>query len=76
MAPSEYIITQKKQLVMCAADFSIIAGQLYKMGPDQILRRCVIKAERPLILAKSHEVITGGHYAGKATVHKVLRAGL
>jgi hypothetical protein len=26
MAPSEYTITQKKPLVVCAADFSLIAG--------------------------------------------------
>jgi hypothetical protein len=37
MAPSEYTMTQKKQLVVHAIDFSLIAGQLYKMGPDEIL---------------------------------------
>jgi hypothetical protein len=76
MAPSEYTIPQKKQLVVCAADFSLIAGHLYKMGPDEILRRCVMEAERPLILTEAHEGIAGGHYAGKETAQKVLRAGL
>jgi hypothetical protein len=37
---------------------------------------CVIEAERPLILEEYHEVIIGGHYAGKETMQKVLRAGL
>jgi hypothetical protein len=46
------------------------------MGPDEILRRCVMEAERPLILNEAHEGIAGGHYAGKATTQKVLRAGL
>jgi hypothetical protein len=46
------------------------------MGPDEILRRCVMEAERPLILAEAHEGIVGGHYAGKETMQKVLRAGL
>jgi hypothetical protein len=45
MAPSEYTIPQKKQLVVHAADFSLIAGHLYKMGPDEILRRCVMETE-------------------------------
>jgi hypothetical protein len=67
MAPSEYTITQKKHLVVCVVEFSLIVGQLYKMGPDEILRRCVMEAERPLILVESHEGIAGGHYAGKAT---------
>jgi hypothetical protein len=30
MAPSEYTIPQKKQLVVRTADFSLIVGQLYK----------------------------------------------
>ena len=45
MAPSEYTIPQKKQLVVCTVDFSLIVGQLYKMGPVEILRRCVMKEE-------------------------------
>jgi hypothetical protein len=61
---------------VCAADFSLIVGHLYKMGPDDILRRCVMEAERPLILTEAHEGITGGHSAGKVTVQKVLRVGL
>jgi hypothetical protein len=52
MAPSEYTISQKKQLVVHAVEFSLIVGQLYKMGPDEILRRCVMEAERPQILQK------------------------
>jgi hypothetical protein len=76
MAPRTYTVIQKKQLVVCATDFSLIVGQLYKMGPDEILRRCVMEAERPLILVEEHEGIAGGHYAGKETTHKVLRAGV
>jgi hypothetical protein len=59
-----------------SADFSLIEGQLYKMGPDEILRRCVMEAERPLILSEAHEGIAGGHYVGKATAQKVLQVGL
>jgi transposase InsO family protein len=58
------------------ADFSLIAGKLYNMGPGEILRRCVMEEERPLILVEAHEGIAGGHYAGKTTVQKVLHAGL
>jgi hypothetical protein len=43
------------------------------MGPDEILRRCVMEAERPLILREAHEGITGGHYAGKEMTQNVLR---
>jgi hypothetical protein len=76
MASSKYTISQEKQLVARVLDFSLIAGQLYKMGLDEILRRCVMEAEHPLILAESHEGIIGGHYAGKEIVQKVIRTGL
>jgi hypothetical protein len=76
MAPSEYTITQKKQLVVRIADFLLIARELYKIELHEILRRGVMEEERPLILAKGHEGITGGHYAVKATMQKILRDGL
>jgi hypothetical protein len=75
MAPREYTVIQKKKLVVHAADFSLIVGQLYNMGPDEILRRCVMETERTLILVEAHEGIAGGYYAGKATTQKIHRAG-
>jgi hypothetical protein len=45
MTPSEYTITPKKQLVVHTTYFSLITGQLYKMRPDEILRRCVMEEE-------------------------------
>jgi hypothetical protein len=76
MAPREYIVIQKKQLVVHAIDFQLIVGHLYKMGPDEILIRCVMDSERPLILEESYEGIAGGHYAGKEITQKILRASL
>jgi hypothetical protein len=76
MEPSEYTIPQKKQLVVRVADFSLIAGQIYNMGPDEILRRCIMETERSLILTESHEGIVGGNYIGRSIAQKVLRAGL
>ena len=46
------------------------------MGPDEILKRCVMEVDIPLILAEAHEGIAGGHYVGKATTQKILRADL
>jgi len=37
-----------------AADFLVIAGHLYKMGSDEILRRYVPDLERNSILTKAH----------------------
>jgi len=62
--------------VVCAADFQLIGGQLYKLGHDEILRRYVMEHERTLILANVHEGLAGGHYAGSATTKKIVCIGL
>ena len=48
----EMTTQQKKQLVVWAVDFTLIARQLYNMEPDEILHRCVLEHEKPLILAE------------------------
>ena len=75
MAPSDYTKQQKKELVVKENKISLIEGQLYKMGLDEILRRYVSEHERKAILAEAHECTIGGHYIGKTTAHKILRAG-
>ena len=75
-APEEFTTQQKKQLVVKATDFTLIAGQLYKLGPDEILQRYVLEHERQQILTKAHASIAGGHYAGKPTAQKILTARL
>lgn len=62
-----YTSHQKKEVVVCTAEFSIIAGHLYKMGFDEILRRYVPEFERSSILADAHGGAVGGHYEGKET---------
>ena len=45
-APIKYFTTaQKKHLVMKVANYTLITGHLYKMGPNDIFRRCVFYYE-------------------------------
>ena len=62
---ADYNVRQKKQLVVRAVDFTIIVGQLYKLGPDEILQRYILDHERSMILVKAHASIIGGNYSGK-----------
>jgi hypothetical protein len=62
--------------VVEVADYQLIVGNLYKLGANNILRRCVMDHERPIILAEAYQGIVGGHYAGKATAEKLLCVGL
>ena len=75
-APEGFTTQQKKQLVVKAADFTLITGQLYKLGPDEILQRYVLEHERKPILAEAHAGIAGWHYARKPTAQKILTIGL
>ena len=63
----EYSIQEKKELVVCAVNVSVITRNLYNMANDEILRRYVPKFEQGQILAKEHGGATGGNYAGHAT---------
>jgi hypothetical protein len=65
MIPSEMTVAQKKELVVKATNYKLIARNLYKMGADGILRYCVLEHERPMILEEAHDGIFGGHYAGR-----------
>jgi hypothetical protein len=56
-APNEYNTAQKMNMVVKVADYQLIAGHLYKMGANNILRRCVLGHERPRISAEAHEGI-------------------
>lgn len=75
MVPNE-LTTQKKQLVTRSVDYLLIAGQLFKLRADGILRRCVLEHKRHELLREAHEGVVGGHNTGKSTTHKVLHARL
>jgi hypothetical protein len=62
--------------VVHAADYQLIAGQLYKLGLDNILRHCVLDHERPNILWECHSGVVRGHVGGKETSLKILQEGL
>ena len=75
-APAEFTKQQRKQLVIKASDFTLIAGQLYKLGLDEVLRRCVMPHEKEAIIREAHSGTAGGHFTGKSTAQKILAAGL
>jgi hypothetical protein len=53
-APEDLPTNKKKTLAMKVAPFTIINGYLYKMGMDDVLRRCVPEHEREDIINEAH----------------------
>jgi hypothetical protein len=76
VSPKEFNTVQKKNLVVRVEKYQLIAGHLYKLGVENILGRGVMEHEMHIILAELHEGITGGHYARKETMQKILHSGL
>ena len=46
-------------------DYQLIVGKLYKLGVDNILRRCNLEHDREEIMKVAHKGTAGGHYAEK-----------
>ena len=61
---------------MKAADFTLIAGHLYKLGPNEVLHRCMMPHEKKAIIKEAHSGTARDHFAGKLTAQKILTAGL
>jgi hypothetical protein len=60
-------------MVVQEADKQLIVGQLYNLGLENILRRCVLSHERQDIMWECHKGVARGHVGGKATTQKVLQ---
>ena len=49
--------------------------QLFHVGADQIIRRCIPKEDQAHILSMCHSSLCGGHFASRKTKAKVLQSG-
>ena len=63
---------QKKRLVAKDTYFQMICGELYKLGPHEILWHYVLEHEQEYILTESHDRLVGGHYSGRETTNNIL----
>ena len=67
---------KKKILAMKVAPYTLINRFLYKLGPDEILQRCVLEHEILYIIDETHNGFAGGHYQDDTTARKILQPGL
>lgn len=74
--PREMPPGERRKLVLRSRTFQLINGFLYKMGPNQVLRRCVLEEEIQGVLREAQEGPVGGHMGPDTTARKVLLAGL
>ena len=72
--PPNISFMEKRKIIRKSAPFTWIGGNIFKLGPDQILRRCVREEEFFDILSACHQDPCGGHFSAKRTTYKVLQA--
>eukprot|EP00253_Pinus_taeda_P029515 PITA_29515 len=65
----------KSKIITKSAPFTWIGGNLFKLGPNQILRCCVREEEVFDILLTCHDGPYGGHFTTKRTAFKILQVG-
>ncbi|KAG8501367.1 hypothetical protein CXB51_003474 [Gossypium anomalum] len=66
---------QKKQFFTDVKNYFWEDPFLFCIYVDQVIRRCVTKLEAIKILEHCHSRLTGGHYSGSRTAHKMLKSG-
>ena len=75
LIPSHLNYQQKKKFMADVRHYIWDNPFLYKMCPDQILRRCVSKEEQEEIISSCHDGEAGGHFSANRTTSKVLQSG-
>ncbi len=73
--PEDLSHHERRKVRVNSRHFAIVGNRLYRRGVDGLLRRCVVEEEVPKILEACHDSACGGHFAGKLTAQKALRAG-
>ena len=70
--PPNLYSKEKSRIIRKNALFTWIGDNLFKLGPNQILKRCVREKEVFDILLACDDGPFGGHFVAKRTTFKVL----
>jgi len=70
-------LSREEKMVFQAkmAPFTLIKGILFRMGPDDQLRRCLELPEQRKVMRALHSGMSGGHFAAVTTIHRIRKAG-
>ena len=66
---------RKRALRLISAPYQLIDNILFKKNFEGVLLRCLERNEADSVLPQLHAGPAGGHFGGKNTTHKILKAG-
>ncbi|XP_076897862.1 uncharacterized protein LOC143551281 [Bidens hawaiensis] len=73
--PKHWAKKRRQQFLSQVKPYIWDEPDLFKIGADQIIRRCIPESEVQEILAHAHSSACGGHFSGQKTVYRVLTSG-
>ncbi|KAL3686673.1 hypothetical protein R1sor_009247 [Riccia sorocarpa] len=73
--PRDLHPSKAKAFQLNALPFTLIGGQLFRMGADHVLRRCLTHEEIPIVLRACHTDEAGGHFSSELTTRKIYLTG-
>jgi len=73
--PQHWVKKRRQQFLAQVKQYIWGEPDLFKIGADQILRRCIPEDEVKEILTHAHSSACGGHFSGQKTGYKVLTCG-
>eukprot|EP00253_Pinus_taeda_P031771 PITA_31771 len=71
--PPNLSSSKKRNIVSKSTPFTLVGGNIFKLGPYKVLRRCFREEEVFDILLACHDGPSGGHFTTKRIVFKVLQ---
>lgn len=74
--PSHLARHDRSVYVRRALPFTLLEGQLYRQGTDQILRRVLTPKEQKEALRMAHNSAGGGHFGVDLTIRKLWQQGV
>eukprot|EP00253_Pinus_taeda_P007499 PITA_07499 len=66
---------ERRKIIQGSSKYSWISNELFKTGPDLVIRRCVREDEMFDILQTCHDDPYDRHFADKRTTYKILSLG-
>ncbi|XP_076908346.1 uncharacterized protein LOC143565172 [Bidens hawaiensis] len=73
--PKHWTKKRRQQFLSQVKQYIWDEPDLFKIGADQIIRRCIPESKVQEILAHAHSSAYGGHFSGQKTGYRVLTCG-
>ncbi len=73
--PKTLNLAQKQKFAIKVEPFTLKEEIMYRVGQDNIMRKCLTTSEAQILLKEPHEGVVGGHFFIDIIAKKILDEG-